>query len=162
MKKYFAAYVLVWFGLIGCNKSSEDAAPILNAAQLLGSWQITGITADPAVQSPTYGATTDVLNLYKQIIGKDCVEPTRYEFTSDHVVRLTSSSACQTTVSTIFGFTTANWRVDRQQLYVEGLYDTLLYTVTNQQSGQMTWYRTEYNSSIDSNTYVYTITLTKK
>lgn len=162
MKKYFAAYVLIWFGLIGCNKSSEDTKPMIDTAQLLGSWQITSITANPSVQSPTYGATTDILNLYKQIIGRDCVEPTRYEFTSDHVLRLTSSSACQTTATTIFGFTTANWRVDRQQLYVEGLYDTLPYMVTNQQPGQMTWQRTEYNSSIDGKTHVYTITLIKK
>lgn len=134
MKEYFATYMLIGLGLIGSNKSSEDTAPMLDAAQLSSNWQLTSIVANRSIQLPTYGTTTDVLNLYKQIIGRDCVETTRYEFTSDHVLQLTSSSTCHTTATatTIFGFTTANWRVDRQQLYVEGLYDTLPYTVTNQ------------------------------
>lgn len=155
-------YVVVVFGLIGCNKASEDIAPVVDLTQLLGSWQITSITADPAVQSPTYGVTADILGLYKQLIGRDCIDPTRYEFTSDHTLRLTSSSACQIAVNTIFGFSTANWRVDKQQLYVEGIYDVLPYTVVNQKTGQMIWKRTEYNSSIDSKTHTYTIVLVKK
>ncbi|MCK8495564.1 MULTISPECIES: lipocalin family protein [Spirosoma] len=146
--------------LAGCSK--EDAGPAINAAQVVGSWQITKITADPAVTSPTYGTTTDVLQLYQQNIGKDCVGPTRYEFAADGALHLTTSTDCQNKLNSLFGFTAANWHTTGRQLRVEGNYDALSYTVSEQSPQTMVWQRTEYNSPYDGKTHLYTITLSKR
>jgi len=88
-----ASTLLCLLLLAGCSK--ENAGPAIDSAQIVGSWQITTITADPAFTSPTYGTTTDVLQLYQQNIGKDCVGPTRYEFAADGALQLTTSADCQ-------------------------------------------------------------------
>ncbi|XAZ82014.1 hypothetical protein A6C57_27850 (plasmid) [Fibrella sp. ES10-3-2-2] len=152
--------LLSLFLLAGCSK--EDAGPAIDSAQIIGSWQIITITADPAVTSPTDGTTTDVLQLYQQNIGKDCVGPTRYEFAAGGALQLTSSADCQNRLTNLFGFTSANWRTNGRQLRIEGNYDALSYTVTEQRPQTMAWQRTEYNSPFDGKTHVYTIILVKR
>lgn len=145
---------------VGCSK--ENAGPAIDSTQVVGSWQVTKITADPAVTSPTYGTTSDILQLYQQNIGKDCVGPTRYVFTADGALELTTSADCQNRLSSLFGFTSANWRTNGRQLRVEGNYDALSYTVTEQSAQAMVWQRTEYNSPLDGKTHLYTISLAKR
>lgn len=155
-----ASTLLCLLLLAGCSK--ENAGPAIDSAQIVGNWQITTITADPAVTSPTYGTTTDILQLYQQNIGKDCVGPTRYEFAADGALQLTTSADCQNRLNSLFGFTSANWRTTGRQLRVEGSYDALSYTVTEQSLQTMVWQRTEYNSPFDGKTHVYTIKLSKR
>lgn len=146
----------------GCSKDRSDVGPAIDAAQVVGAWQVTRITADPAVVSPTYGSTTDVLNLYQQNIGKDCVGPTRYVFSAGGKLQLTTSPDCQNRLNSLFGFTTADWRANGQELRIEGIYDALSYTVIEQSDQAMVWERMEYNSPLDGKTHKYTITLSKR
>jgi hypothetical protein len=154
-----------WLWLIfvtGCSKNGSDVGPAVDADQVVGAWQITQLTADPAVVSPTYGSTTDVLALYQRNIGKDCVGPTRYVFSADSKLQLTTSADCQNRLTSIFGFTTASWRTSGQELRIEGVYDALSYTVTQQNAQTMVWQQTEYNSPIDGKIHQYRITLSKR
>lgn len=158
----FACALLWVISVIGCSRKDAELGPAVDAAQVVGTWQITQLTADPAVTSPTYGSTTDILTLYQQNIGKDCVGPTRYVFSTDGILQLTTSSDCQTRLKSLFGFTSANWRTSGRELRVEGVYDALVYTVTEQTAQSMVWQRTEYNSPFDGKTHLYTITLSKR
>ncbi|RYZ87463.1 MAG: hypothetical protein EOP06_12625, partial [Proteobacteria bacterium] len=69
---------------------------------------------------------------------------------------------CECRMCVIFGFTSANWRTTGRQLRVEANYDALSYTVTEQSPQTMVWQRTEYNSSFDGKTHLYTIKLSKR
>lgn len=165
MKNLTALSACAWLWLVfvtGCSKSGSDVGPVVDAAQVVGTWQVTRITADPAVVSPTYGATNDVLTLYQQNIGKDCVGPTRYVFSADGKLQLTTSTDCQNRLNSLFGFTAANWRTSDHELRIEGAYDALSYIVTQQNAQTMVWQRTEYNSPFDGKTHLYTITLSKR
>lgn len=146
---------------MGCSKKDAGLGPAVDATQVVGTWQIIKLTADPAVTSPSYDSTTDILTFYQQNIGKDCVGPTRYVFSADGTLRLTTSSACQTRLNSLFGFTSANWRTSGRELRVEGVYDALIYTVIEQTAQSMVWQRTEYNSPFDGKTHLYTIALSK-
>ncbi len=158
-----SACALLWLVFVtGCSKKGSDVGPAVDAALVVGTWQITQLTADPAVTSPTYGSTTDILTLYQKNTGKDCVGPTRYVFSADGKLQLTTSSDCQTRLNNLFGFTSANWRTSGRELRVEGVYDALVYTVTEQTAQSMVWQRTEYNSPFDGKTHLYTITLAKR
>ena len=157
------ACALLWVTLvINCSRKDADLSPGVDAAQVVGAWQITKLTADPAVTSPIYGSTTDILTLYQKNIGKDCVGPTRYVFSADGTLQLTTSSDCQTRLNSLFGFTSANWKTSGRELRVEGVYDALAYTVTEQTALNMVWQRTEYNSPFDGKTHLYIITLVKR
>ena len=156
------ACALLWVILVlSCSRKDTDLGPAIDAGQVVGTWQITQLAADPAVTSPTYGSTTDILSLYRQNIGKDCVSPTRYVFSTNGTLLLTTSSDCQTRLTNLFGFTSANWRTSGRELHVKGVYDDVSYTVTEQTPQRMVWQRTEYNSPIDGKTHLYTITLSK-
>jgi len=146
----------------GCSTNENDAGPAIDSSQFVGNWQITQITADPAVTSPTLGATTNILSLYQQNIGKDCVGPTRYVFSADNTLQLMTSADCQSRLNTLFGFTSATWRTNGRQLRLAGSYDALVYTVVRQSAQEMVWQRTEYNSPFDGKTHVYTIGLSKQ
>ena len=157
------ACALLWIILVtSCSRKEANPSPAVDAAQVVGTWQITQLTADPAVTSPTYGSTTDILTLYQKNIGKDCVGPTRYVISADGTLQLTTSSDCQTRLNSLFGFTSANWRTSGRELRVEGVYDALVYTVIEQTAQSMVWQRTEYNSPFDGKTHLYTITLAKR
>lgn len=158
-----SACALLWITLvIGCSKKDSAVNPAVNEAQIVGTWQVTQIKADPAVTSPTYGSTTDILNLYQQNIGKDCVGPTRYVFSADKKLQLTTSTDCQSRLNTLFGFTSATWKTESSELRIEGVYDALAYEVIQQSAQTMVWQRTEYNSPFDGKTHQYTITLSKR
>lgn len=165
MKSLTGLSACAWLWLIfvtGCSKSGLNVGPAVDATQVVGAWQVTRITADPAVVSPTYGSTSDVLTLYQQNIGKDCVGPTRYVFSTDGKLQLTTLPDCQNRLNSLFGFTSANWRTSGQKLRIEGVYDALSYTVTQQSAQAMVWQRTEYNSPFDGKMHNYTITLSKR
>lgn len=158
-----SASALLWLIFVtGCSKNGSDIGPAIDAAQVVGAWQITQLTAEPAVLSPTYGATTDVLALYQRNIGKDCVGPTRYVFSTDSKLQLTTSADCQNRLTSLFGFTAASWRTSGLELRIEGVYDALSYTVTQQNAQTMVWQQTEYNSPFDGKMHQYTITLSKR
>ncbi len=158
-----SASALLWLIFVtGCSKNGSDVRPVIDAAQVVGAWQITQLTADPAVVSPTYGSTTDVLALYQRNIGKDCVGPTRYVFSADGKLQLTTSADCQNRLKSIFGFTAASWRTSGQELRIEVVYDALSYTVIQQNAQTMVWQQTEYNSPFDGKMHQYTITLSKR
>ena len=159
----YSACALLWMILvIGCSKNGSDINPIVNEGQVIGTWQVTQVVASPAVTSPIYGSTTDILNLYQQNIGKDCVGPTRYVFSADKKLQLTTSTDCQSRLSTLFGFTSATWQIKGSELIIKGVYDSLEYEVTQQNEQTMVWQRTEYNSPFDGKTHKYTITLSKR
>lgn len=153
---------LLYLTVAGCTRNGNEVGPDVDASQVVGTWQITQITADPAVTSPTYGSTTDVLNLYQQNSGRDCVGPTRYVFPADNKLQLTTSADCQSRLNSLFGFSSATWRTSGRQIRVEGNYDGITYTVVRQSAQEMVWQRTEHNSPFDSKTHVYTITLLKR
>jgi hypothetical protein len=161
-RKWMVACSLLFLTVVGCSRNGNDVGPEVDASQVVGTWQITQITADPAVTSPTYGTTTDILKLYQQNIGKDCVGPTRYVFSIDNKLQLTTSTDCQSRMNSLFGFTSATWQTSGRQLRVEGDYDSLIYVVVRQSAQEMVWQRTEYNSPFDGKTHLYTITLAKR
>lgn len=154
---------LLWLILgVGCSKNGTDVSPAVDATLVIGTWQVTSIIAEPAVISPTYGPTTDVLSLYQKTIGKDCVGPTRYVFSANANLQLTTSTDCQNRLTSLFGFSAATWRTDGRDLRIEGIYDALVYSVTQQSNQSMVWQRTEFNSSIDGKMHQYTIFLSKR
>lgn len=165
MKNVTGLFACVWLWLLvvtGCSKNGSDPGPAVDAALVVGSWQVTQLTANPAVVSPTHRANSDVLLLYQQNIGRDCVGPARYVFLPDGKLHLTTSTECQNQLNSLFGFMTANWRTSGRELRIEGVYDALSYTVTQQNAQTMVWQRTEYNSPFDGKTHQYIMTLSKR
>ncbi|GAA4418796.1 hypothetical protein GCM10023187_52550 [Nibrella viscosa] len=131
-----------------------------------GSWQITSITASPAVTT-SLGDVTDVLSIYQQVVSPTCIAETQLTFSADKRATRLSPTSCSS-ADKVFSWKAGTWTVKRNELVLTidndqpGKYfGTLTYTDVSVDGNTMTWKNRIDAGDFDNKPHVFTIKLTR-